>query len=260
LTSAAPDILARIVARKRQELAESRVPKADLTIQAGKRIPRDFAAALRAGRPAIIAEIKKASPSRGVLATEFHPAKTAKLYEEGGAAALSVLTDHDFFQGSFEHLQAARAAVKLPVIRKDFTIDEYHVREAAAYHADAILLIASILDVSQMRGFRQLAESLGMAALVEVHNEAELENALKSGASIVGVNNRDLHSFEVRLETSLRLSTSFPAGVIKVSESGIRDQGDVRTLLAAGFDAFLVGEHLMRSADPRAALRSLLCS
>jgi indole-3-glycerol phosphate synthase len=255
-----PDILGRIVARKQQELAELRVPREELRDRARSRVPRDFVAALRTGRPAIIAEIKKASPSRGVLAPDFNPLATARMYEAGGAAALSVLTDRDFFQGSFEHLQVARAAVKLPVIRKDFTIDEYHVREAAAYHADAILLIAAILDEAQMRGFRELAESFGMAALVEVHNESELDAALKSGASVIGVNNRDLRSFEVHLETSLRLSTGIPAGILKVSESGIHDPGDVRTLLAAGFDAFLVGEHLMKSKDPRAALRSLLCS
>jgi indole-3-glycerol phosphate synthase len=215
---------------------------------------------LRAARPAVIAEIKKASPSRGLLSPNFDPESTAKLYSAGGAAALSVLTDRDFFQGGFEHLQAARAAVTLPVIRKDFTIDEYHVREAAALHADAILLIAAILDREQLRGFRELAESLEMCALVEVHDEAELETAIESGAAIIGVNNRDLRSFEVRLETSTRLLPQIPQNVLKVSESGIRDQGDVRTLLQAGFDAFLVGEHLMKAADPSAALRSLLCS
>jgi indole-3-glycerol phosphate synthase len=260
IPTSVPDILARIVARKRQELAESRIPRDELDERARIRIPRDFAAALRASRPAVIAEIKKASPSRGVLAPDFNPVAMAKMYEAGGAAALSVLTDRDFFQGGFEHLQAARAAVALPVIRKDFTIDEYHVREAAAFHADAILLIAAILDHEQMRGFRELAESLGLAALVEVHNESELDAALKSGASIVGVNNRDLRTFEVHLETSLRLSAGIPAGILRVSESGIGDQGDVRALLAAGFDAFLVGEHLMKAPDPALALRSLLCS
>lgn len=221
---------------------------------------RDFAAALRRGKPAIIAEIKQASPSKGVLAQDFDPPKTARQYEAGGASALSVLTDRDFFQGSLDDLQAARAAVSLPVIRKDFTIDEYQIVEAAAHGADAILLIAAILDVAEMRGFRELAASFGMAALVEVHDDAELDAALASGAEIVGVNNRDLRTFEVHLETSMRLAARIPSGLVKVTESGIHNATDVRMLMAAGFDAFLVGEHLMKSADPAAALRSLKCS
>lgn len=260
MPASVPDILARIVARKKEELAEPRISREELSERASLRTPRDFTAALRAARPSVIAEIKKASPSRGLLAPDFDPVAMAKMYEAGGAAALSVLTDRNFFQGGFEHLQAARAAVALPVIRKDFTIDEYHVREAAAFHADAILLIAAILDREQMRGYRELAESLGLAALVEVHNEPELDAALNSGATVVGVNNRDLRTFEVHLETSLRLVSKIPGHVLKVSESGIRDNDDVRTLLDAGFDAFLVGEHLMKAPDQAAALRSLLCS
>jgi indole-3-glycerol phosphate synthase len=224
---------------------------------------RNFAAALRGALPgsgpAIIAEIKKASPSKGVLAGKFDPPTTARQYELGGAAAISVLTDRDFFQGSFDDLEAARAAVGLPVIRKDFTIDEYHVLEAAAHGADAILLIAAILDERRMRAFRELAAEFGMAALVEVHDEAELETALRSGAEIVGVNNRDLRTFEVHLETSHRLARHIPDSVIKVSESGIRDAQDVSALMESGFDAFLVGEHLMKSCDPAAALRSMRC-
>jgi indole-3-glycerol phosphate synthase len=259
LTPTLPDILGRIVARKREELAAATVPRSELDTRAKLRETRDFAAALRTGKPAIIAEIKKASPSKGILAHDFDPPKTALQYESGGATAISILTDRDFFQGSFADLEAARAAVRLPVIRKDFTIAEYHVVEAAAHGADAILLIAAILDVSEMRAFRQLAAEYEMASLVEVHDAAELDRALASGAEIVGVNNRDLRTFEVHLETSLQLASRIPAGLIKVSESGIRDAADVRTLMDAGFDAFLVGEHLMKSADPAAALRSMRC-
>jgi indole-3-glycerol phosphate synthase len=259
LTPTIPDILGRIVVRKQEELAASKVSRAELEARAKTQVRRDFAGALRSGKPAIIAEIKKASPSKGVLSPDFDPPKTARQYEAGGASALSVLTDRDFFQGSLADLEAARAAVKRPVIRKDFTIDEYHVVEAAAHGADAILLIAAILDEAQMRGFRELAASYGIASLVEVHNEAELDVALKTGAQIVGVNNRNLHTFDVRLETSHRLAERIPNSVIKVSESGIRDANDIRALMDAGYDAFLVGEHLMKSADPAAALRSMRC-
>jgi len=259
LTATIPDILGRIVVRKRAELAAATVSRAELEARAKVQGRRDFAAALRAGKPAIISEIKKASPSKGILAKHFDPPTTARQYEAGGASALSVLTDRDFFQGSLADLEEARAAVKLPVIRKDFTIDEYHVLEAAAHGADAILLIAAILDEAQMRGFRELAAAYGMASVVEVHDEAELDVALNSGAEIVGVNNRDLRTFEVRLETSHRLAPRIPSNVIKVSESGIRDANDVRALMAAGYDAFLVGEHLMKAADPAAALRSMKC-
>jgi indole-3-glycerol phosphate synthase len=259
LTSTIPDILGRIVVRKQEELAAATASHAELEAWAKTQVRRDFAGALRSGNPAIISEIKKASPSKGVLAPDFDPAKTARQYEDGGASALSVLTDRDFFQGSLADLEAARAVVKLPVIRKDFTIDEYHVVEAAAHGADAILLIAAILDEAQMRGFRELASSYGMASLVEVHDDAELEVALRSGAEIIGVNNRDLHTFDVRLETSHRLAERIPTSIIKVSESGIRDANDVHALMNAGYDAFLVGEHLMKSADPAAVLRSMRC-
>ncbi len=219
---------------------------------------RDFAVALRARRPAILAEIKKASPSRGVLSENFDPVLIANQYREGGAAAISVLTDRDFFQGSLADLETVRAAVDLPVLRKDFTIDEYQVLEAAEHGADAILLIAAVLDERQMRDLRESARRYGMAALVEVHDARELDSALASGAEIIGVNNRDLRTFEVRLETSLDLVGKIPAGVLKISESGIRAAGDVRLLSEAGFDAFLVGEHLMRSSNPAEAIRELL--
>ncbi len=182
----------------------------------------------------------------------------ALAYAAGGAAAISVLTDEKFFQGSLEYLRQARAAVSVPVLRKDFTIDEFHVVEAAAHGADAILLITAILTVEQMRHFRELARLYGMAALVEVHDERELDAALEAGAEIVGVNNRDLRTFAVTLETALRLAARIPPNVVRVAESGIHSAGDVRRLMDAGYNAILVGEHLMRSADPSAAARALI--
>ena len=219
---------------------------------------RDFAAALRAKRPAIISEIKKASPSRGVLVEDFRPVELAKQYQRGGAAALSVLTDHDFFQGSLADLWAARAASSLPVIRKDFTISEFQVLEAAAYGADAILLIVAILDEAQLRAYRELAAEFEMAALVEVHDRRELGIAIESGAEMIGVNNRDLRTFQVSLDTSVDLAREIPRTVIKVSESGIFNAADVHRLMDAGFDAFLVGEHLVKSGDAAQAIRELV--
>jgi len=255
---AVPDILARIVGHKRAELARAVTSRAEMERRAENRPKaRDFRAALLADPPAIIAEVKKASPSKGVFAGDFLPGSIAKTYAEGGAAALSVLTDAEFFQGTLADLEAARGAVPVPVLRKDFTVDEFHVVEAAAHGADAILLIAAILSAQEMRRFRELAHAYGMAALVEVHEENELGPALDSGADIVGVNNRNLHTFEVDLETSLRLAERIPAGVVKVAESGIHSGADVKRLSAAGFDAFLVGEHLMKSGDAVGALRGL---
>ncbi len=255
---AVPDILARIVGHKRSTLARESTRRADLERRAAERAPaRHFRAALTATGPAIISEIKQASPSQGVFTGDFQPASTAKLYASGGAAALSVLTDQEFFKGNLGDLEAARAAVTIPVLRKDFTIDEFHVIEAAAHGADAILLIAAILDAAQLRSFREIAASYGMAALVEVHDDYELSAALDSGAEIIGVNNRNLHTFEVTLDTSLRLIEKIPAKAIKVAESGIHSRADVQRLQSAGFHAFLVGEHLMKSADPAAALRDL---
>lgn len=254
-----PDILARIVAGKRAELGALATRRRELERRAAERAAdrRDFRAALEARTPAIIAEIKKASPSKGVLAEDFEPARSARAYEAGGAAALSVLTDEKHFQGSLADLEAARAAASLPVLRKDFTIDELHVLEAAAHGADAILLIAAVLAEDEMRRFRELAAGFGMAALVEVHEERELGAAIASGAEIIGVNNRNLHTFEVTLETSLRLAEKMPAGAVRVSESGIHSAADIETLREAGFQAFLVGEHLMKSADPVRALQAL---
>ena len=255
-----PDILASIVSRKQDELRAASVPEGDLRRRAVEKAAerRDFASALRANRPAIISEIKKASPSKGVLVKDFNAADLAQQYERGGAAALSVLTDRDFFQGSLEDLKAARAACSIPVLRKDFTISEYHVLEAAAAGADAILLIAAILDEVRLRAFRELAGEFRMAALVEVHDAEELYTALKSGAEIIGVNNRDLRTFEVSLEVSRLLVREIPADVIKVSESGIFSRSDIQGLMNKGFDAFLVGEHLVKSADPSGALRELV--
>ena len=258
MVHAVPDILARIVERKRTELAELAPYRRELERRAEHRPePRDFQAHLTANPPAIIAEIKQASPSRGTLGADFDPRRIARTYYEGGAAALSVLTDHDFFQGSLTDLELARHEVPLPVLRKDFTINELHVIEAAAHGADAILLIAALLDVAEMQRFRELAESHGMAALVEVHDERELDAALSSGAKIIGVNNRNLHTFEVTFETSIRLAAKMPGGIVKVAESGIKSKADVDLLRAAGFHAFLVGEHLMKSVDPTQALREL---
>jgi indole-3-glycerol phosphate synthase len=260
LTGTVPDILARIVAAKRQSPALAPDVRRQWERQAeeARAGRRDFRAALASRAPAIIGEIKKASPSKGLLARDFNPARLAGLYQAAGAAALSVLTDAAFFQGSLADLRAARGACGLPVLRKDFTFHEDHVLEAAAHGADAILLIAAILGERQIRDLRALAAGYGMAALVEVHDARELERAAAAGADLVGVNNRDLNTFEVTLETSLLLAPRLPAGALKVSESGIRSAQDVRRLREAGYQAFLVGEHLMTAADPAGALRALV--
>jgi indole-3-glycerol phosphate synthase len=260
LTEVAPDILARIVTRKREELASRSVPGEIIEKQAREMAAgrRDFRSALRHRSPAIIAEMKKASPSRGVMAAHFDPTALAQAYERGGAAALSVLTDQTFFHGKLEDLRAARAATALPVLRKDFILDEYQVVEAGAHGADAILLIVAILDEARIRALRAVAGLYEMAALVEVHDERELEIALAAGADLVGVNNRNLRTFQVSLDTSLRLAARIPPGVLKVAESGIQSAADVARLTEAGFDAFLVGEHLMQSANPAEALGALV--
>lgn len=245
--------------RKREELAAAIIPEPELRAQAWAMNAqrRNFAAALRGKNPAVISEIKKASPSKGVLVEDFRPAHLAKQYELGGAAALSVLTDRDFFQGSLDDLKAARTACCLPVLRKDFTLVPYHVLEAAAAGADAILLIVAILNIDELRELRLLAAEFGMAALVEVHDGEELERAVASGAEIIGVNNRDLRTFNVTLETSIELAPRIPEGVIRVAESGIFGGSDVRRLQISGYTAFLVGEHLVKSGDPTRALQEL---
>jgi indole-3-glycerol phosphate synthase len=263
LLEAVPDILARIVARKREELAcfttrdiEGWEREAEL------RLPhrRDFRAALEARRPAIISEVKKASPSKGLLSDDFDAARIAAAYERGGAAALSVLTDRDFFQGSLADLEAARAAVKLPALRKDFTIAREQIAQAAAHGADAVLLIAAILTERELRDFREEAARFQMAALVETHNRRELDAAAASGADLIGVNNRDLSTFQVTLETSLDLAPHFPKGALRVSESGILYPADIKRLREAGYTAFLVGERLMKSGNPEASLKALVAA
>jgi indole-3-glycerol phosphate synthase len=259
MTAAVPDILARIVASKQTELQAARVDRPSLERRAVDHIPerRSFRTALTSAVPAIIAEMKKASPSRGLLSTDFDCVRLARQYDAGGAAALSVLTDRDYFHGSLADLEAARASVQLPVLRKDFTIDEFHVVEAAAHGADAILLIAALLDARQMRALRELASSFNMDCLVEVHDREELRKAVESGAEIIGVNNRNLHTFQVDLQVSLELAGLLPSPGIRVSESGIFTSSDVRRLQDAGYSAFLVGESLMKAGDPASALREL---
>jgi indole-3-glycerol phosphate synthase len=256
-----PDILARIVAKKKEELSCGvLLDEWERMAESRAADRRDFKASLRAHSPAIIAEVKKASPSKGVLSPDFDPVRIASAYQRGGAAALSVLTDESFFQGSLRDLECARAAVQLPVIRKDFTIAMPQILQAAAHGADAILLIAAILTERQLRDFREAAGSFGMAALVEVHNRRELDAAIASGSDLIGVNNRDLTTFEVTLDTSLELAEHMPSGALLVSESGIHSAADIARLRAAGYSAFLVGEHLMKSGDPEAALQRLVAA
>jgi indole-3-glycerol phosphate synthase len=259
------DILDRIVAVKRDEVAAGRA-RADLAAMRRRAeaqpAPRDFVAALRAridaGNAAVIAEIKKASPSKGVLRADFRPAEIAASYARHGAAALSVLTDAPFFQGAPEYLTAARAATALPALRKDFIVDAWQVYESRALGADAILLIAAALGDGEMREFEALALSLGMAVLVEVHDESELDRALALRTPLVGINNRNLRTFEVTLETTLALLPRIPADRLVVTESGILASADVRRMRAAGVGAFLVGEAFMRAEDPGLALAGLL--
>lgn len=252
-------ILADIVQHKKQEVALLQEHEVLFEQQAYERkdAPRPFLQALRDTEPAIVAEIKKASPSKGILAEEFHPALLAQAYERGGAACLSVLTDSNYFQGSLHDLEAARAAASIPILRKDFTVSRVQIFQAAAHGADAILLIAAILSIEELTQFRELAHSLHLAALVEVHNQEELAKASDSGADLIGVNNRDLETFEVSLDTSLRLSYLMPINAVRVSESGIRTKADIDLLRGAGFQAFLIGESLMKSGDPTRTLREL---
>ena len=261
------DILQRIVAVKREEVASARAQRslaswrADAESAEARGDGRDFEAALRArmaaGRAAVIAEVKKASPSKGVLREHFVPAEIAASYEAGGAACLSVLTDERFFQGSAAYLRQARAACRLPVLRKDFMIDEYQVVEARALGADCILLIAACLDDAQMADLETCARALGMAVLVEVHDGAELDRALRLATPLLGINNRNLKTFEVTLETTLALLPRLPADRLLVTESGILARADVQRMRDAGVGAFLVGEAFMRAPDPGAALQAL---
>jgi indole-3-glycerol phosphate synthase len=258
------DILEKIVAVKHQEVAAAQRRKSLTAVRAdaeSRVLTRDFVGAMRskiaAGHPAVIAEIKKASPSKGVLREEFIPADIAQSYAEHGAACLSVLTDVDFFQGSVDYLKQARASCQLPVLRKDFMVDAYQIYESRAMGADAVLLIAACLDDAQMKDFEAIARNLDMAVLVEVHDQAELERALKLQTPLIGVNNRNLKSFEVSLDTTLTLRSHVPADRILVTESGIQTREDVLRMGAAGINAFLVGEAFMRASDPGVALAEL---
>ncbi|MFN0039158.1 MAG: indole-3-glycerol phosphate synthase TrpC [Burkholderiales bacterium] len=258
------DILEKILAVKREEVAAaSRVRLlADVMATAREQpAPRDFAGALSrkiaAGLPAVIAEIKKASPSRGVLRADFDPASIAAAYAQHGAACLSVLTDAKFFQGDTQYLKQARAACELPVLRKDFMIDPYQVYEARAMGADCILLIVAALEDSRMLELESMAMGLGMAVLVEVHDRDELARALRLKTTLVGINNRNLRTFETRLETTLELLDAMPDDRSVITESGILRPSDVLRMRNAGVHAFLVGEAFMREADPGAALTTL---
>ena len=263
------DILKKILAVKSREVSAALAGKPLATVRAEAEqaaAPRDFTGAIRAkiaaGQAAVIAEIKKASPSKGVLRADFRPAEIAASYAQHGAACLSVLTDAQFFQGSTEYLKQARAACALPVLRKDFIVDEYQIYQARAMGADAILLIAAALDVKQMKSFEALAHSLGMAVLVEVHNGNELNAALQLATPLIGVNNRNLRTFDVNLQTTLDLlprisSTENGAGRIVVTESGILKAEDVELMRSNGVNAFLVGEAFMRADDPGTELEKV---
>lgn len=258
------DILEKILATKRDEIARAvaAVPLAEMRARAEAAAPpRDFVGALRAkiavGRPAVIAEIKKASPSKGVLRKDFRPDEIARSYEAAGAACLSVLTDRQYFQGAPEYLVEARAACALPVLRKDFMVDPYQIYEARALGADCILLIAAALDLPTLRELEGLADSLGMAVLVEAHDAAELGLALALKTPLVGINNRNLRTFETRLDTTLNLLSGIPSDRIVVTESGILEPADVALMQAGGVNAFLVGEAFMRAVDPGIALTQL---
>lgn len=258
------DILNKIVAIKREEIAVAISRKSFAAVRAdaeSRVLTRDFVGALRAkikaGQAAVIAEVKKASPSKGVLRNDFIPADIAQTYEEHGAACLSVLTDRQFFQGEPDFLKQARASCSLPVLRKDFMVDPYQIYESRAMGADCILLIAACLDDAQMAELEAIARSLDMAVLVEVHDAPELARALKLKTPLIGINNRNLRTFEVSLETTLTLRQDVPADRLLVTESGIQTRADVQRMREAGVNAFLVGEAFMRAPDPGAALAAL---
>ncbi len=258
------DILETIVTVKHQEVAAARKRKSLETVRQdaeSRVLTRDFVGAIRAkmtaGQPAVIAEVKKASPSKGVLREDFIPADIAQSYAEYGAACLSVLTDVQFFQGSVDALKQARASCHLPVLRKDFIVDAYQIYESRAMGADCVLLIAACLDDARLRDFEAIAHGLGMAVLVEVHDAAEMERALRLDTPLIGVNNRNLKTFEVSLETTLDLRRQVGSDRIIVTESGIRTRDDVLRMGSAGVGAFLVGEACMRAPEPGQALAEL---
>jgi indole-3-glycerol phosphate synthase len=250
-------ILDTIVIQKKKEVARLKskgVSRPELDVDS----PRGFMRALtQSDEIAVIAEVKKGSPSKGIISPDFDPVAIASSYEKGGAEAVSVLTDEKFFYGSLDYIPLVRQEVKLPVIRKDFIIHELQIEEAANYGADAILLIAAILDKDQIRDYLQMANELGMDVLVEVHDEKELEKSLKAGSRLIGINNRDLRDFTVDLQTTVRLRKEIPDSVPVVSESGIKTHDDMKMLQDCGITAALIGETLMRSGDREASLRKL---
>jgi indole-3-glycerol phosphate synthase len=254
-------ILEKIMHSKMHELigAKSKLPASSLeaALENAPQV-RSFKAALMRKSPAIIAEIKKASPSAGLIREDFDPLKIAEEYQKAGAAALSIITEVQHFQGGLENLASVRWHVKLPLLRKDFIVDSYQILEARHAGADAILLIAALLDASDLKTLIGAAERYRMDALVEVHSESELRKALDAGANLIGVNNRDLRTFTVSLETSIKLARNMPKGVLTISESGIRNAEDIQRLMGAGYQGFLVGEQLMRAASPGAALKELI--
>jgi indole-3-glycerol phosphate synthase len=247
-----------VTAHRKAAAADDRDLDALATAAASAPPPRPFRQALARSGLSLIAEIKRRSPSAGDLAPDLVPSQLAGRYEGGGAAALSVLTDRQFFGGSPADLQEARAACDLPVLRKDFTVCDADIYDARLMGADAVLLIVAALSGDELKRFLSLAGDLGLAALVEVHTEAELDRALAAGADLVGVNQRDLHTFQVDRDRARRLAEQMPTGIVKVAESGVRSNADVAQLAAGGYDAVLIGETLVRAADPAAALRDLL--
>lgn len=256
-------VLDQIIAATRARVAETRqsTPLRDLERQAEKHIPRGFRRALESKSGdgvAIIAELKKASPSKGLIRAEFHPAELASELAKAGTAALSVLTDEQFFQGSLANLREASAAVNVPCLRKDFIIDEFQIVEARANSADAVLLIVAALSSGELKLLASAAHTHALDVLCEVHDETELQQALEAGCDLIGVNTRDLRTFQVDLNRAFELADKFPAGVVRVAESGIHSAEDIVQLRTAGYHAFLVGESLMRSPSPGDALRELL--
>ena len=257
-----PDILTDIFRSKMERVSQAmqRASLEQLKAAAAKRIQtRSFADALRANDINIIAEVKKASPSKGIIRADFDPVAIAHEYASNGAAAISVLTEQDYFQGSLEYLRAIRVAVpQIPLLRKDFIFDPYQIYESAAAGADALLLIVAMLDDTTLRSLLALTNKIGLDVLVEVHNEEEMQRAVAAGATIIGVNNRDLKTFVTTLETSIRLAPLAPSGTLLISESGIESGTDIERLRQGGFQAFLVGESLMRAESPGEALGNLL--
>lgn len=259
-----PTVLRKIVDRKYEEIKERQQQVSEQALLSAAKeasAPRGFVAAMEAKlqqqQPAVIAEVKKASPSKGIIREDFDPVAIAKAYDDAGAACMSVLTDRDFFQGHEDYLQAARNACSLPVIRKDFIVDTYQVAEARAINADCVLLIVACLEDNQMAELAHCAQDLGMDVLIEVHDENELERALRLEQRLVGINNRNLHTFETSLETTFRLLAEIPDDRIVVTESGIHTLDDVKKMQNHGVNSFLVGEAFMRQPDPGVALKSL---